>query len=269
MQYLLLIHHLPPQPAYLRVKVRRRLHRIGAGALKNSVYLLPNTPEAREDFQWLAQEIRADGGEAVVAEADFILGPGEDDLAALVPAAGRPMQPAAAVKTVKPGRTWVTRVGVFVDRIASAWLIRRSIDRKARFKFVPERGYRPAPGEVRFDMFQAEFTHEGDRCTFEVLVDRFKLGKDRAITGIAEIVHDIDCKDEKYGRPETPGVASLLQAIAGRHTDDADRLSRGAALFEDLYRALAAPRPRRRGASTVMPSGRGRPKRADRGSPRK
>ena len=69
-------------------------------------------------------------------------------------------------------RTWVTRQGVYVDRIASAWLIRRFIDPQARFKFVPGKGYRPEPAELRFDMFEAEFTHEGDKCTFEVLLER-------------------------------------------------------------------------------------------------
>ena len=73
------------------------------------------------------------------------------------------------------GRTWVTREGVHVDRIASAWLIRRFIDPEASFKFVPSKGYPPQPGELRFDMFEAEFTHEGDRCTFEVLLERARL----------------------------------------------------------------------------------------------
>ena len=73
------------------------------------------------------------------------------------------------------GRTWVTRKGVHVDRIASAWLIRRFIDPQARFRFVPAKGYVPETGELRFDMFEAEFTHEGDRCTFEVLLDRAGL----------------------------------------------------------------------------------------------
>src|SRR6266581_9450159 len=65
-------------------------------------------------------------------------------------------------------RTWVTRQGVYVDRIASAWLIRRFIDPEAHFKFVSGKGYRAQEGELRFDMFEAEFTHEGDKCTFEV-----------------------------------------------------------------------------------------------------
>src|SRR5439155_2978771 len=105
--------------------------------------------------------------------------------------------------------TWVTRSGVHVDRMASAWLIRRFIDPAARFKFVPAKGYDVREGEVRFDMFEGEFTHEGDRCTFETLMARFAL-QDPALVPIAEIVHEIDCKDEKFRRAETPGIASVI-----------------------------------------------------------
>lgn len=82
-------------------------------------------------------------------------------------------------------RTWVTRQDVYVDRIASAWLIRRFIDFEAQFKFVSGKGYRPHEGELRFDMFEAEFTHEGDKCTFEVLLERCALN-DPALRAIAE-----------------------------------------------------------------------------------
>ena len=141
---------------------------------------------------------------------------------------------------VEPGRTWVTRVGVKVDRMASAWLIRRFIDPEAQFRFVAARGYRPLPGELRFDMFDAEFTHEGERCTFEVLLDRFGLSSDRALRAIGEIVHDIDCKDAKFGRAETAGVAALVGAVVAGTADDADRVERGQALFGDLYRAFSS-----------------------------
>ena len=94
-------------------------------------------------------------------------------------------------------RTWVTRKGIHVDRMASAWLIRGFIDPNARFKFVPAKGYQPQPGEIRFDMYEAEFTHEGDRCTFEVLIERVGLS-DPGLCPIAEIVHDIDLKDAKF-----------------------------------------------------------------------
>jgi hypothetical protein len=141
------------------------------------------------------------------------------------------------------GRTWVTREGVFVDRIASAWLIRRFIDPQAQFKFVPAKGYQPESGELRFDMFEAEFTHQGDRCTFEVLLEQAGLA-DPGLQAIAEIVHDIDLKDAKFGRDEAVGIASLIAGIARAHPRDEDRLEQGFALFENLY---ASFRTRRRG----------------------
>jgi hypothetical protein len=142
------------------------------------------------------------------------------------------------------GRTWVTRQGVYVDRIASAWLIRRFIDPDARFKFVPAKGYQPAPGELRFDMYEAEFTHQGDRCTFEVLLEQAGLD-DPALRAIAEIVHDIDLKDAKFGRDEAAGIASLIAGIARAHPRDEERLTQGVVVFENLY---ASFRNRRRAA---------------------
>lgn len=136
------------------------------------------------------------------------------------------------------GRTWVTRQGVQVDRIASAWLIRRFIDQAARFKFVPGTGYAAQPGELRFDMFEGEFTHRGDRCTFEVLLADAKLD-DPALAAIGEIIHDIDLKDGKYGREEAAGVRSLIAGIAASHVDDTQRLERGAVLLDDLYSSFA------------------------------
>ncbi len=135
------------------------------------------------------------------------------------------------------GSMWVTRRDVHVDRIASAWLIRRFIDPEASFRFVPAKGYRPRAGEVRFDMFEGEFTHEGDRCTFETLLLRAGFG-DLALTAIGEIVHDIDLKDGKFGRDEAAGVAALIDGLARVHMSDADRIERGGALFDDLYASL-------------------------------
>jgi hypothetical protein len=139
-----------------------------------------------------------------------------------------------ATADVLRGRVWVTRRGVFVDRMASAWLIRRFIDPEAQFKFVPAKGYEPATGEVRFDMYEGEFTHEGDRCTFEVLLSRAGLA-DPALAAIAEIVHDIDLKDAKFGREEASGIARLVEGIAAANKDDERRLERGAAVLDDLY----------------------------------
>lgn len=135
-------------------------------------------------------------------------------------------------------RVWVTRQGVQVDRIASAWLIRRFIDPGARFKFVPGTGYQPLPGELRFDMFEGEFSHLGDRCTFEVLLSHADLGVP-ALRAIGEIIHDIDLKDGKYGREEVAGVRSLIAGIAASSTDDEQRLARGAALLDDLYSSFS------------------------------
>lgn len=138
-------------------------------------------------------------------------------------------------------RTWVTRTGVKVDRIASAWLIRTFIDPKARFKFVPARGYHPAPHELRFDMVDAEYGHEGDRCTFEVIAQRFVL-RDPALRQIAEIVHDLDLEDGKFGREEASGVGQVLAGITSAHESDEERLARGAAVFDDLYAAFGGSR---------------------------
>ena len=304
--WLLLIHQIPPKPDYFRVKVRRRLQRLGAVALKNSVYILPYQAETREDFEWLLREIQAEGGEATLcrggllagtsdeeveamfrheretdygaierdarslagrgeptedelgrlrrrleetARIDHFGGPGRADAEQALADAARPASadpaPAEAGARTARGATWVTRTGIKVDRIGSAWLIRRFIDPEARFKFVPAKGYRPAAGELRFDMFQGEYTHEGDRCSFETLLARFGLA-DPALRALGEIVHDVDCKDEKFGRPEAAGIASLIDGLALAYPEDADRLERGAAVFEGLYAYISGgtrPRP--------------------------
>jgi hypothetical protein len=237
-RWLLFIHQLPPKPDYLRVKTRRRLRRIGAALIKQTVYALPATDEAFEDLQWLRQEIEAEGGSVVIAEAQFVEGISDEELDAMLASQrtrveGDESERFVADK-VKPGRTWVTRIDVHVDRIASAWLIRRFIDVEARFKFVPARGYRPRSGELRFDMYEAEYTHVGENCTFQTLVRRFAL-RDRALSAIGEIVHDIDCKDDRYHRPETAGVASLIRGITQAHDTDRARIERGSAVLDDLY----------------------------------
>ncbi len=96
-------------------------------------------------------------------------------------------------------------------------------------------------GERRFDMFEADYTHEGDRCTFETLVRRFRL-RDPALRAIGEIVHDIDCKDGKFGRAATAGVEQLLAGIARQSAADTTRLRRGADVFDNLYESFAARR---------------------------
>ena len=144
-------------------------------------------------------------------------------------------------------RVWVTRQSVQVDRIASAWLIRRFVDPAARFKFVPGSGYVAQPGELRFDMFEGEFTHRGERCTFEVLLAETGLD-DPALDAIAEIIHDIDLKDGKYGREEAAGVRSLIAGIAASSPDDEQRLARGAVLLDDLYSSFTGKQGGKQGS---------------------
>lgn len=238
----MLVHQLPPKPDYLRVKVRRRLQRIGAIPIKSTVYVLPDTDESLEDFQWLRVEIESEGGSVVICRTTFLDGITDEELRAMTTDAMDPAT-AARAESSPQAATWVTREGIKVDRMGSAWLIRRFIDPQARFKFVPAKGYRPRAGELRFDMFQAEYTHEGEDCTFQVLVRRFGL-RDRALEAIAEIVHDIDCKDERFNRPETHGVSMLIRGIVTQHEADPDRLERGTALFDDLYASLGGTRNR-------------------------
>jgi hypothetical protein len=312
-RWLLLIHQLPAKPAYLRVKVWRRLRALGAVAVKNAVYALPANEQTQEDFEWLLKEITEGGGEAMICEAQLIDGVSDPEVRSLFTAArdedyeaiakeartlaeapsqdlnamtlverraqlarlkaklaqvvaidffganGREtvdglltgletkLTEGTTVETSENGaahqtaalaqlkdRTWVTREGVHVDRIACAWLIRRFIDPGARFKFVSGKGYAPSFGELRFDMFEAEFTHEGDRCSFEVLLGHAGL-TDPALQAIAEIVHDIDLKDGKFGRDEAGGIKALIGGVAMAHQRDEERLTRGGAIFDDLY----------------------------------
>ena len=133
------------------------------------------------------------------------------------------------------GRTWVTRRDVHVDRMACSWLIRRFIDPDAAIHFVQGKAHVPKPGELRFDMFEGEITHEGDRCSFEVLLTRAGL-VDSALEAIAEIVHDIDLKDGKFGRDETTGIASLIAGIAMTNEGDEQRIAQAVPIFDNLYK---------------------------------
>lgn len=306
-RWLLLVHQLPSKPASERVRIWRRLRTLGAVALKNAVYALPASEQAREDFEWMLKEINSIAGEALICEARLINGLSDRDVRAMF-AAARDEDYAALAKearsleellrqeppltladattrlarlkasaaqivaidffgasgretvdgllaaldarlqdkssrraatprvptTIFRNRVWVTRQGVHVDRIASAWLIRRFIDPDATFKFVPGHAYIPQPSELRFDMFEAEFSHEGDCCTFEVLLSRLGLA-DPALAAIAGIVHDIDLKDGKFGREETPGIAHLITGLAMTTDDDSQRIERGGVMLDGLY----------------------------------
>jgi hypothetical protein len=138
------------------------------------------------------------------------------------------------------GRIWVTRVHPFVDRMASAWLIRRFIDPAASFQFIQEGDLSKVTSDgVVFDMRGGEFTHQGDLCTFEVLVKTFNI-RDKAVKKIAEIVHDLDVRDDKYDNPEDAGVEEILTGIRKTAKSDADGLERGMAAFEMLYQSKSS-----------------------------
>jgi len=306
--WLLLIPQLPAKPAYLRIKVWRRLQAFGAAPLKNAVHALPLRDETHAFFEELQREIVAGGGEALILEARLTGGTSDVELRGIFDAArdadydelarearslaesgeversdlgrlrkrldeitridffgahgGQAAQAAIAdaersarqhpdvsgqrspdlAPSDLVNRLWVTRRHVHVDRIASAWLIRRFIDCQATFKFVEAQGYVPDPRELRFDMADAEFTHEGDRCTFETLVLRTGLDGDRALRALAEIVHDLDIADGKFGRAEAAGVDALIAGICAGNADDDERLARGADALNGLYAHFAKRR---------------------------
>lgn len=136
------------------------------------------------------------------------------------------------------GRIWVTRAKVRVDRMASAWLINRFIDPDASFVFTDDAHRSPVPGGLRFDMYGGEFTHEGDLCTFEVLLRRFALSEP-GLERIAQLVHDIDLKESRYAHAETSGVAASLDAIAEGAADDVTRVAMAGTVFDGLLRRFA------------------------------
>ena len=267
--------------------------------LKSSAYLLPDSPDRYEQFQWLAQEIQRDGGDATllrvdrienmqepdvvrqfqearnhdyaalaeryrkllkgrgprlteelarlaremarITEIDFFEAPGRREVERAREAVeertasgrGRPAGTAppldlAALK----GRRWVTRPRPHVDRIASAWLIKRFVDPAAEFVFAPPD---QIPGDaIPFDMAGVEFGHHGEDCTFETLLRRTGL-RDRKLALLAEIVHEADIKDQKFAREEARGIDLALRALLSAIKDDHEALAQGMTLFDGLY----------------------------------
>ena len=302
------------------------MQQLGAIPVKQAVYVLPDSPGAREDFEWLKTEIKGAGGDATVFAADNVDAWSDDALveefrrsrqeayAALTreiervlgrlgaarrrrgtraPAVHRLLgvfrQRLAAIESVdffgsagrdrvmtllnqlderagstRPagvaghsprrvtaeayqGRLWVTRPRPGVDRMASAWLIRRFIDPRARFDFAPDREALPEQA-IPFDMFGVEFSHQGEGCTFETLCEDFGI-QEPAVARVAAIVHDLDLKDARFGAPEGATVGSVIEGLQLAQSDDHELLTQGITLFDALYRSFeqstraAAPRP--------------------------
>jgi hypothetical protein len=286
--------------------VWRRLRSLGAVALKRSAYLLPDTPERYEDFQWLAQEVQRDGGDATLIRVQQIenVSPGEvlrlfhdprdrdyrqlaaryrrvlqgldkakksisprvqvelarlskdhqrtrdiDFFDAPGGAEVRRLEEAIAMRTRRPEaprpeprpsldlsklrkRRWVTRPRPHVDRVASAWLIKRFIDPEAVFVFAPPAAF-PADA-IPFDAPGVELSHQGEDCTFETLVKRANL-RDRRLARLAEVVHEADLRDGKYPHEEARGIDVAVRALLAATADDQQVLAQGMTLFEGLY----------------------------------
>ena len=308
---LLLLVGLPPAPSSLRVRVWRRLRSIGAVALKRSAYLLPDTAERYEDFQWLAQEIQREGGEATLIRVEQIENMShtdvlrlfheardedyrqlaaryrkvlqgrdrksvsqrvQDELARLSKdhqrtrdidffdapggAEVRRLEEAIAMRTRRPeparqeprqtldltklrGRRWVTRPRPHVDRIASAWLIKRFIDPEAVFVFAPPTEF--PKDAIPFDAPGVELSHHGEDCTFETLVKRAQL-RDRRLVRLAEVVHEADLRDGKYPHEEARGIDVAIRALLAASADDDQVLGQGMMLFEGLYATTSRKR---------------------------
>ncbi|MBI4638752.1 MAG: chromate resistance protein [Candidatus Rokubacteria bacterium] len=313
MRWLTLLMSLPPTPTRHRVGVWRKLRRLGAVKLRGAAWLLPETPETLERFQWLVEEIRSCRGDATLLRVDGIETMRDEEVAALFhkaraadyqPLVARcqgllaqldhhrvgprgSLEPARArldalkrefdrVRAIdyleaplgrrarqlwdraarrlqeferRPGlargkrraalpptgSTWVTRPRPHIDRIASAWLIKRFLDPEAQFAFADpsdasEKG-------IPFDILGAEFGHHGEDCTFETLLKRFSL-KDRRLRIIAEIVHEADLRDGKFACHEASGVDLMIQGMAATIHEDDELLERGMAVCDGLYAAL-------------------------------
>ena len=332
-EWILLIHQLPPRPTNLRVRIWRKLQKLGAVAIKNSVYVLPANDKTNEDFQWLKQEIESAGGEAAVFKAGSVEGATDEEIIAAFrnsrdaefsaltaefdgltgrireQSRAKHLSPArlaaheteldrlhvelqrvitndffeakgrgAALsayercqKTIRTSQTpakksitrtrksgvlstadfqsrrWVTRRNLHIDRLASAWLISQFIDKRPRFYFVDDN--ETLKGAIPFDMFGAEFTHQGDDCTFETLLKRFGLMDIQGLRDLAEIVHDIDLKDDKFNRLEAAGLNAIINGLSASLRDDRKLLQQSNVIFDGLFalfgkRALTTERKR-------------------------
>ena len=337
--WILLIHQLPPKPTNLRVRIWRKLQKLGAVAIKNSVYVLPANEKTHEDFQWLKQEIDSAGGEAAVFRAGSVEGATDEEIIAafrkardeefsaitaeldglagaireqsrgkhltagllsaheteidklhaeleriaandFFGAAGRAAAFSAYERCRKAinaaqgpkgksasaqmnrgtldlakyqSQRWVTRRNLHIDRLASAWLIKQFIDKRPRFYFVADG--ETVEGAIPFDMFGAEFTHQGEDCTFETLLKRFGLGESKGLREIAEIVHDIDLKDDKFHRLEAAGLNAIIDGLSKVLRDDRKLLHQTGTVFDGLYELLSKQADTRK-SSTKAHTGR-------------
>jgi len=184
-----------------------------------------------------------------VREIDFFGAPGRGDAEDAIGRCLREVrrlkeqeEPAVAADGERPlldpadfqGKVWVTRPRLYVDRVATAWAISRYIDPGARFEFSEDPS--AVKGAIPFDYVDVELGHQGEDCTFETLVRRFGL-QAGPLADIAEIVHDVDLKDARYGRREAAGLEVILKGITASG-DDGQILAEGMTLFDELLAGL-------------------------------
>jgi hypothetical protein len=308
--WMLLVLSLPSRHATSRMRVWRALKSLGAGVLRDGVYLLPDQREHRESLEVQARAVRATGGAAYLIgfesgeeeTANFRLlfdrGADYQEWRSLVQALRKtlaqmaepdarrqwaqlskqfhaivatdffpgiahqealrtleetqtafnrqfsPDEPVAAEMSIHrrklrdyQGRVWATRARPWVDRLASGWLIRRFIDPAASFSWLTDIKSCPAQ-VVGFDFDGAEFTHVGERVTFEVLMESFGLQQDRALQRLAALVHFLDVGGTPV--PEAAGLTSLLTGMRARLSDDDTMQQEASRLLDDLYAAYQA-----------------------------
>ncbi len=316
-RWLLFFYSIPSKPVASRMKIWRKLTRVGALPFKGAVYILPENEENLEYFQWLVSEVVSMGGEGAfvkvekvetanneeiihlfneqrereylrvekaleeierklsankkggaipnkkrllkqlttivrefeeIRKIDFFSSKGgevvkrrvkfiESEIKRIAGPEIKKEQTVIFPRIVKDykGKIWVTRRNPFVDRMASAWLIKRFIDEEAVFQSMDEKEIANLDKNmILFDARGGEFTHIGDMCTFETILKSFGL-KDKGLKKIAEIVHKLDVKDDKYKSSEANGIEEVLVGIRKISKDDAEALEKGMDVFEMLY----------------------------------
>jgi hypothetical protein len=133
------------------------------------------------------------------------------------------------------GKTWLTRPRPEIDRVGSAWLISKFIDREPKFVFASSAD--AFPNAIPFDMLDAEFSHHGNCCTFETLIRRFAIS-DKSLAKIGEMIHDADLDDARFQRVEAVGIDRVLKGWAKQELSDQEILRRGFECFDALYAFL-------------------------------
>jgi hypothetical protein len=188
--------------------------------------------EASSELERLTRRFRE------VRAVDFFDSPRGHDVAMLLRRAEGPKR-SRQLETLDvkqyQGKTWLTRPRPEIDRVGSAWLIARFIDRKPKFVFAPTAD--ATPDAIPFDMLDADFSHHGNYCTFETLTKRFAIS-DKSLAKIGEMIHDADLDDARFQRVEAVGIDRVLKGWAKQGLSDQEILRRGFECFDALYAFL-------------------------------